>query len=248
MQTGRIDVHGHLLPGIDDGCSDYEESFAVARALTAAGYTHAFCTPHVWPSLPNNNVAGIRAAVAKLREQLGAAEIPLKVMGGGELNLLQLGPLLPTLADSEIVTYGLGSKYMLFDFWTEEYAECKAPLEAAVTHLHGRGFQLILAHPERIGAIQNSPDAISSLADLGVLFQLNSWCLGETAGSVTRQLATRLLEEGRYFLIGTDLHKPSGMEARLGGIEIAEQIAGREAIRKLTIENPHLLLPTIEIS
>ena len=50
--TGRIDVHSHLLPGLDDGCVSLDESLACARRLVAEGYTHSFCTPHIWPNLP----------------------------------------------------------------------------------------------------------------------------------------------------------------------------------------------------
>jgi protein-tyrosine phosphatase len=245
MQTGRIDVHSHLLPGIDDGCSNDQESIEAARALVDAGYTHTFCTPHVWPSFPKNNIAGIRAAVAALQMQLNRADVPLKVIGGGELNLLQLWPQLKSIPDSEIVTYGLNSRYVLFDFWMEYYADCKAPLEAAAEHLLSRGYKPILAHPERIGALQRDQTAITRLTDLGVLLQLNSWCLGESASAITAEIATRLLKEGQYFLIGTDLHKPSGVEMRIAGIELARNIAGTELIDQLTIHNPRLLMPAV---
>src|SRR4051794_15107533 len=56
---GRIDVHSHLLPGVDDGCASIEDSIACAARMVAAGYTHSFCTPHVWPDLPHNNAGTI---------------------------------------------------------------------------------------------------------------------------------------------------------------------------------------------
>jgi protein-tyrosine phosphatase len=56
---GRIDVHAHLIPGVDDGCADVRESIECGRMLVGAGYTHAFCTPHIWPNLPGNNVEEI---------------------------------------------------------------------------------------------------------------------------------------------------------------------------------------------
>ena len=59
MTTGRIDVHSHLLPGVDDGCRTVQESVQCARLMADAGYTHSFCTPHVWPHLSRNTVAHI---------------------------------------------------------------------------------------------------------------------------------------------------------------------------------------------
>ena len=64
--TGRIDVHSHLLPGVDDGCPSLEESIRCARELLRHGYTHSFCTPHFWPGL-SNTVESVTLRVASLQ-------------------------------------------------------------------------------------------------------------------------------------------------------------------------------------
>jgi len=102
---GKIDVHAHLLPGVDDGCADCQESIACARVLVEAGYTHAFCTPHVWPDLPHNNVQGIAQSVTNLQTELDRAQVGLQLLCGGEMNLLNLGAGIMPLAKSQIVTY-----------------------------------------------------------------------------------------------------------------------------------------------
>jgi hypothetical protein len=84
--------------------------------------------------------------------------------------------------------------------------------------------------------------ALDRLTELGVRLQLNSWCLTEPRGDRRRDVAERLLKEGRYFLIGTDLHRPSGMAARIEGLAVAERLIGRGEVDRLTIENPGLLL------
>ena len=66
---GRIDVHAHLLPGVDDGCADLAESIACGRVLIAAGYSTAFCTPHIWPNLPHNNPPTIAQRTKELQRQ-----------------------------------------------------------------------------------------------------------------------------------------------------------------------------------
>jgi len=240
MQTGRIDVHAHLLPGLDDGCGDVGESLQCARALVAEGYTHAFCTPHVWPSL-ENNPESIRAAVEKLQPQFDSENVPLKLLCGGEINLLELWPEIAEMPAEKIVSYGMAGKYLLFDFWADTFAECRADLEAAIGNLVSRGFKPIMAHPERIAAMRE-PGAIERVVELGVLLQLNSYCLSERVDPPIFETASRLLREGKYFLIGSDTHKPAGMGYRSRGLKGAMEIAGAEGMEKLTVINPRLLL------
>src|SRR5687768_8566762 len=87
MTTGRIDVHSHLLPGCDDGCRTLAESIDCAKVMVAAGYTHSFCTPHVWPNLPDNSVEKIPRQTAVLQSALDDAGVPLRLIPGGEINL-----------------------------------------------------------------------------------------------------------------------------------------------------------------
>jgi protein-tyrosine phosphatase len=242
MNIGKIDVHAHLLPGLDDGCSDNDQSIACAREMTTAGYTHAFCTPHVWPSLPYNTPPAINAAVEKLQKVLDAEGIALKLFPGGEINLLEAWPTIESAKSETIATYGMAGKIALFDFWADTWQECRSSLEAAIANLKSRGIQPILGHPERIGALQKNPAAIDRISELGVLLQLNCYCLAESTDSAMYQTARRLLEADRYFLIGTDTHKPTGMARRMRGLQVAEQIAGKAVIDKLTIENPRKLL------
>ena len=84
--TPKIDVHSHLLPGIDDGCKTIEESVECARLLVERGYTHTFCTPHIWTSLPANTVINIPTMTAALQTELDRQNIPLKLFPGGENN------------------------------------------------------------------------------------------------------------------------------------------------------------------
>src|SRR3954452_14084940 len=108
MTTGRIDVHSHLLPGIDDGCASLEESIDCARRLVNAGYTHSFCTPHVWPNLPANNPTEIQQRVSSLQSELFTAQIPLTLIPGGEINLR----LMPDdIAADQVVTFATQRKF-----------------------------------------------------------------------------------------------------------------------------------------
>jgi protein-tyrosine phosphatase len=240
--TGRVDVHTHLLPGVDDGCETVEESVACARALVGAGYTHAYCTPHVWGNLPHNNPREIGTRVAELQGALDRAGVTLTVLPGGEHNLLSSWPASGERAREEVVTYGMLGRYVLFDFWTDDGAVVRERVEPAARGLRERGYELILAHPERIEALQRDERALDRLTELGVKLQLNSWCLSEPRGDRRREMAERLLKEGRYFLIGTDLHRSTSMAARLKGLEVAEELVGAREVELLTVENPRGLM------
>src|SRR4051812_45955157 len=109
---GRIDVHSHLIPGIDDGCTSMDESIRCARMLVDAGYTHSFCTPHIWPSLPRNSASLIPAYVTAVQEDLDEAGVPLTLIPGGENNF---GAHLDHLKPEDVVTFGMERKYILID-------------------------------------------------------------------------------------------------------------------------------------
>jgi len=101
---GRIDVHAHLLPGVDDGCADLLESIECGRMLVAAGYSHAFCTPHIWPNLPQNIPEVIAQRTKELQRQYDEAGVELNLLPGGELNLR---PEMVSWSREQIPTYAM---------------------------------------------------------------------------------------------------------------------------------------------
>jgi len=232
---GRIDVHAHLLPAVDDGSRSVGESIEIAQRMVQAGYTHLFCTPHVWPHL-SNTVDTIPGRVRDLQILLDGHGIPLKLLPGGELHL---SPDLATLPAEKIVTYNLLGRYAIFDFWTDTLPPY---FDACVKNLQSQGIQPILAHPERIEAIQSKPSVVDRFAEQGLLLQCNLECLGEPKMTVRRILAERWLAEGRYFMIGSDLHRIDTLDRRLNGLARAAELVGQAVVDRLTIENPSQLL------
>jgi protein-tyrosine phosphatase len=210
---------------------------ACARELVAAGYTHSFCTPHVWPNLPNNNVAEITRRVGRLQRAFDDAGIGLKLIPGGELNLREDTPQTPP---GELVTFGMAGRHVLFDIWADRLPPFFAP---AVRWLQERGLTAILAHPERMRAVQVDPGLMDRFRDSGLLLQGNLQCLGDPPGTPTRDLAERFLLEGRYFLLGSDLHNLPSLPIRLAGLRRAIELVGEEGVAKLTVEHPWALLP-----
>jgi len=235
--VGRVDVHSHLLPGIDDGCQTVEESLACARVLVGQGYTHSFCTPHVWPSLPGNTAENIRRRVADLQAALDAASIPLRLLPGGEINLRE--DTLQTAPDA-LVSFGMAGRFVLMDLWADTIPPFFAP---NVRWLQSQGATVILAHPERMRAVQTDPELADYFVELGLLLQGNLQCFGDPPHMDTRRVAERYLAEGRYFLLGSDLHNLKSLPMRMAGLQRATELAGEEAVWELTSTNPRQLLP-----
>jgi len=165
-RIGRIDVHSHLLPGVDDGCKTVEESIACARVLVANGYTHAFCTPHIWAKYTGVSRTSVPRWCAALQTELDRAEVPLKLMPGGELNLFAGVNRFPV---EDIVPLGLGN-HMLVDIWAATLPDF---FEESIQWLQGLGLSVILAHPERMRAVQDDPGLVDYFQSLGMYLQGN---------------------------------------------------------------------------
>ncbi|HEX8325753.1 MAG TPA: CpsB/CapC family capsule biosynthesis tyrosine phosphatase [Tepidisphaeraceae bacterium] len=232
---GRIDVHAHLLPGVDDGSRTLDESIAIARRMAAAGYSRLVCTPHIWPQLDNTTVT-TALRVAELQAALDAADVNLTLHAGGEMHLSR--QFLATPAE-DLVTYDNAGKYALFDFWTDTLPPY---FEKAVRKMVDAGITPILAHPERIEAVQRDPDVVARAGDLGLLLQCNLECVGEGETTLRGRLATRWLRERRYFLLGSDVHRIDTLGRRLLGLERAADLVGAAELDRLTIENPLRLI------
>src|SRR5687767_14764730 len=88
LSPGRVDIHSHLLPGVDDGCADADESLACVRRLKAAGFVGSICTPHIYPAMfPENRIDNIRGWVAALQRRIDTAGLDYRVWAGGELRI-----------------------------------------------------------------------------------------------------------------------------------------------------------------
>jgi len=236
MLQGRFDVHSHLLPGVDDGCDSVAESVECARQLVTAGYTHSFCTPHFWPSLPGNTVISVKNKVADLQKELDLAGVRLKLYPGGEMNLR---PDFMDCSIDELPTFNMAGKYAMFDLWADRIPSF---FEPSVKWMQDAGLKVILAHPERMRAVQLDPDLADYFAELRLLLQGNLQCLGDPPRAATRQVAERYLKENRYFLLGMDLHNPQSLPVRFAGLKTAIELVGNEKVDELTIGNPRKLL------
>jgi len=237
--TGRIDVHSHMLPGIDDGCETIDESIACIKLLKQAGYTATICTPHVWPELfPDNTPTHIQRLTHELQEQLTERSIEYPLWPGGELRLFK-GAIdwmkahgVPTLADS---------KYVLADFWEDTWPKY---VDQTFDWLITQGYKPILAHPERLGIAdtQKLTDHLDALTARGVLLQGNFRCMTGEDGYLPDQRVRQFLSENRYYLLAMDMHRPDALPSRLDGMQMVVEEFGQDVVDLMTIDRPRQVL------
>ena len=247
--VGLVDLHCHLLPGVDDGCRTVAESLEVARRLVAFGYTHSVCTPHVQPEFPHNNVRETPAAVAKLQAEYDKAGVKLTILPGGEN---RLSPATADTPPDELVLLnagrGRGGRFFLFDTWEKEWPDY---LGKTVGRLLYAEVTPVMAHPERCAFVCADPcEAADQLADMGVLLQLNCYLLAGAAAAKKGMFsadmlrcAERLIEFDHYSFLATDTHRPDGVDERLEGLKQARELLGEEDFDRLARRNPMQVLP-----
>jgi protein-tyrosine phosphatase len=234
---GRIDVHSHVLPGVDDGCKTIDESCECARMLVAAGYSHCFCTPHVWPGNLMQTRDSLALWVGQFQAILTRREIPLQLLPGSELNLHSEVMDTPP---HRIIPLALADKYILVDMWADKLPRWFAP---AINWLQRMHLTVVLAHPERMRAVQDQPGLADQFAAMGILLQGNLQCFADHPDSDTRRTAERYIAENRYFVLGSDTHSVEGLRHRLTGLQNATALVGVEVISRLTEQNPLKFLP-----
>jgi len=183
-----VDLHCHMLPGIDDGSKNLEQSLAMARLAVADGIRAAVMTPHHLNGVYTNRSADILSAVSTLREALIANGIGLKILPGSELHLV---PELPDeLAAGHALTLGNQNRAVLVELPVHT-----VPMgsELILEQILGLGYTPIIAHPERNSQLRRDPEILAEWVAMG--------CLGQvTAQSCTGQFGPQVQESARYMV------------------------------------------------
>lgn len=208
-----IDLHCHVIPGVDDGPATIEASLELCRAARADGTTTIVATPHVNWRYPAVDAATVAAGVVAVNDALRSAAIDLGVEGGAEIAVSRAGDL----SEEEIVLLRLGQgPYSLIECPHEGGAP--AAIEEMLRLFARRGHSILLAHPERCPVFQASPRLIPALIERGMLCCITARSLTGEFGSRARAYAWALMAAGHVHAIASDAHDAVGRPPGLSSV------------------------------
>lgn len=229
-----IDLHSHILPGLDDGPATLPESVDMARDAVADGITLVAATPHVRDDWPTSADA-MERAVEELRAALAEAGVELELRPGGELALGEL----ERLPDDELRRFALAGnpRYLLVETpyvgWPLDFAE-------RVFRLGARGVTAVVAHPERNPEVKANVALLEPLVRAGALLQLTTASIDGRLGRSTAAAARELIDRGFAHLVASDAHAPS---LRAIGMSSARAAIGDAALAEwLTHDVPRAIV------
>jgi protein-tyrosine phosphatase len=207
-----VDLHCHVLPGIDDGPETIDGSLAIVRAAVAAGVRTLVATPHVSSRYPNR-VETISGLVQEVNERLAGEGVALDVRVGAEIAMTHLVEIEP----AQLSALGLGGgEWLLIE---PPFTPVAGALDLMLLDLQHRGHRVLLAHPERCVAFHRDPQLLGSLVRDGVLTSVTAGSLVGRFGRDVHRFALRLVEEEMVHNVASDAHdltsRPPGMQAEL---------------------------------
>ncbi|WP_374012393.1 tyrosine-protein phosphatase [Pseudoxanthomonas koreensis] len=228
-----LDLHYHLLPGIDDGAPDLDTSLAMARMSVADGVTVVACTPHIYPGLYENTRDGIVQAIAALRLRLQDAGLPLRLVEGADVHLVPglldgiRGGTVPTLA---------GSRYLLLE---PSHHVAPPRFEQSVFELMAEGLVPVITHPERLSWVEHDYEVFLRLSRRGAWMQITAGALTGRFGRRPRYWAERFIGEGHCMILATDAHDPRRRPPLLAEArEAAARLVGATEATHMVLTRP----------
>ncbi len=234
-----VDLHLHLLPGVDDGAPDEEAALAHARRMVAAGIREATVTPHIGTQF-ELRIATIARRCAALQSRLFAEDVPLRLHPGGEIH----PRVVDELADVDLarIAHGpAGSRWVLLEV---PFPGVDDAFTDSVARLRERGYGALIAHPERaVGFLADGLARLRPQLQRGAVLQLSTDSLLGDQGPESREGAERLLRAGLGFVISSDGHPGSREQTVADGARAAAALGLSDiAIWRLTETNPRFLL------
>ncbi|MFZ1932558.1 MAG: CpsB/CapC family capsule biosynthesis tyrosine phosphatase [Thermoguttaceae bacterium] len=228
-----VDIHCHILPGLDDGASSWEEALAMAEMAAADGVTTIIATPHQLGNHAKNSGETIRAATTEFQRFLEQRHVPLHVLPGGDVRIEP--DLVRKIRDGEVLTLGDCGRHLLLELPHDIYV----PLDRLLDELGNAGVVGILSHPERNRGLLNQPGVLRRLVERGCLLQVTAGSLTGTFGSQVQKFATSLVEQGLVHFVASDAHATKMRPPLLGpAFARVADLAGEKAAVGLCCSNP----------
>lgn len=196
----KVDIHSHLLPGLDDGVKSVEETVYILKILQNLGYKKIITTPHVMSDhYPNSNL-DIISKLIETKELLVKHELDIQLDAAAEYYLDE--NLIYKLSKKEkFLTFG--KNYLLFE---TSFFNKPAFLEEAVFNMNTLGYQPVLAHPERYSYLNGNQKLLEKLKNMNLFFQMNILSLSGFYSIEVKKFAMKLLKANLIDFVGTDCH------------------------------------------
>lgn len=204
---GFTDIHSHIMPGVDDGSRDWDESILMLRMAEKENIRKIILTPHQKPDHSCVSVNGIEKRISKLQEELERQHIPIELYTGSEL--FYSHDLAERLQSGSVCTMA-GSHYILVEFMPDE---SWAYIRDGLYQLISRGYWPIVAHVERYVQVMQDTERVSELIDMGCYIQVNAGSLAGDWGLGVKRLARKLVKKKLVHFLGTDAHRGEGRRA-----------------------------------
>ena len=230
-----IDIHSHIIPGIDDGSKNMEMTLEMLKNAEREGTKEIVATPHYLLEYGESKIEEVKVLVKELNSIITKEGINIKVYSGQEVYFTE--NILKDYLDGNIGTLN-DSRYMLIEFNMNRFEE---NIFDIIYELQVRGITPIIAHPERYRSIIKNPVEINRFIDEGYLFQLDSGSLTGVFGKEVKKTAEVLLANGIYNFIGSDAHN---IKNRNTGISEAIGLANdkKNGIEKVFEESSRKML------
>jgi protein-tyrosine phosphatase len=233
-----VDIHTHLLPGIDDGPSSLEKAVEMVRVAWTAGATTLAATPHLRPDFPLVHVREIADRCHAMRQSLEGAGIHAEIVSGAEVSVVWA--LEASDEQRLLASYGQKGQDLLIETPSDV-----TMLDRLLYPLLSSGFRITLAHPSRSVEFQREPKRMERLKEQGVLLQVNAESLLAPRTSPVRKTAEYLCRSGLGDVIASDGHRAASWRpvTSLGAaVEAASLIVGRERAEWMASSAPRAVL------
>lgn len=235
-----IDLHCHLLPGIDDGPETMAQALALAAHAVQGGIAHAVVTPHIHVGRYQNDLASIEKALTRFRAELERAGIPLQLGLGGEVRVgediiaMVMEERIPYLGECD------GYRVMLLEL---PHSHVPVGADKFAAWLLKKKIRPIIAHPERNKDVLHDINRITPLVGMGCWLQVTAGAVAGDFGTPAKKRAVQLLERGWVTVLASDAHnlehRPPELER---GRRAAAAIVGEEASWKLVRDTPRAII------
>lgn len=235
-----IDLHSHILPGIDDGAQNLDISLAMARQAVADGIHTMACTPHIYPGLYMNATDGISQARNALQAELNAQNIALSLVIGADVHLVP--GLLTGLRAGHVPTLN-GSRYLLLE---PSHHVAPPRLAESIFELVVAGYTPVITHPERLTWIETHYAVFIDMIQQGAWMQVTSGALTGMFGPRAKYWGEKFIGEGHTHILATDAHSNGRRLPCLSeGLAVAERLIGHAEAQRLVVERPQAILSNI---